>query len=100
MEDLSKEEIIQLLVFYKNKSSELEFSYLMLQLNNKKVLDEKKKEYENALSIKNKENSDLIQNEIDSHNATKTFLKEIIEKKNKELERYKTKNNKVTNKKS
>jgi hypothetical protein len=101
MEDLSKEEVVQLLIFYKNKSVELEFSYLTLQINNKRVLDEKKKEYEDALSIKD----DLIQTEKNSHISTKIFLKEEIQKMKKQLEKYKTtsnkkENNKIANKKS
>jgi hypothetical protein len=101
MKDLSKEEIVELLIFYKNKSTELELSYLVLQLNSKKALDEKKKEYEDALYLKD----DLIQSEKNSHNATKIFLKEEIQKINNQLKKYKTKNNKeknnkVTNKKS
>ena len=95
MEDLTREEIIQLLTFYKNKSSDLEFSYLMLQINNKKLLDENKKEYERLLGMQNKNHMDSIKKEKDSNAETNRFLKKEIEKRDKQIEKYK-----VTSKKS
>ena len=89
MEDLTKDDFVQLLNFYKNKSVELEFSYLMLQINNKKVLDKKEKEYEKLLLIKDKTYNDLIKKEKDSNNETKMFLKKEIEKRDKQIQKYK-----------
>jgi hypothetical protein len=89
VEDLTKDDFVQLLNFYKNKSVELEFSYLMLQINNKKVLDKKEKEYEKLLLIKDKTYNDLIKKEKDSNNETKMFLKKEIEKRDKQIQKYK-----------
>ena len=95
MEDLTKEEILQLLIFYKNKSVELEFSYLVLQINNKKVLDKNEKEYEKLLLIKDKTYNDLIKKEKDSNNETKMFLKKEIEKRDKQIQKYKITGQKI-----
>ena len=89
MEDLTKDDLVQLVSFYKNKSVELEFSYLMLQINNKKVLDKNEKEYEKLLLIKDKTYNDLIKKEKDSNNETKMFLKKEIEKRDKQIQKYK-----------
>jgi len=89
VEDLTKDDLVQLVSFYKNKSVELEFSYLMLQINNKKVLDKNEKEYEKLLLIKDKTYNDLIKKEKDSNNETKMFLKKEIEKRDKQIQKYK-----------
>jgi hypothetical protein len=89
MEDLTREDLVQLLVFYKNKNADLEFSYLTLQINNKKLLDENKKEYEKLIVIKNQTNSDLIKRERDSNSENVKFLKKEIEKRDKQIEKYK-----------
>jgi hypothetical protein len=52
MNDFTKEELIQILNFYKNKSIELEFSFLALQLKNKKDLKEQEINLSNQVMIK------------------------------------------------
>jgi hypothetical protein len=65
MDNLSRGDIVQLLNFYKNKSSDLEFQYLILQINSKKELEEKTKNIENDLnakidSINKKSNEEIL----------------------------------------
>jgi uncharacterized membrane-anchored protein YhcB (DUF1043 family) len=84
MEDLTKEEVIQLIDFYKNKTVELEFSYLMLQINNKREL--KKQKELNDSAYKKLQNTLTEQNEqnVENFNKTIEYLKSEIKKcKNK-----------------
>lgn len=89
MEDLTKEEIIQVVNFYKNKTSELEFSYLMLQINNKRELKKQK-------DISDKMYNDLNTNWHQQNNENIKNFTTKINKLNSELKKYKTKK---TNKK-
>jgi hypothetical protein len=89
MEDLTREDLIQLLVFYKNKNADLEFSYLTLQINNKKLLDENKKEHQKLIGIKDITYRDLIEKEKKSNVENIRALQKEIEKRDKQIEKYK-----------
>jgi hypothetical protein len=67
MNDFTKEELVEILNFYKNKSVELEFSFLSLQLKNKRDLSNKEAELGKSLAIKDgqlKLNSENFEEEI------------------------------------
>ena len=89
MEDLTREDLVQLLVFYKNKNADLEFSYLTLQINNKKLLDENKKEHQKLIGIKDITYRDLIEKEKKSNVENIRALQKEIEKRDKQIEKYK-----------
>ena len=55
MEDLSKDDVVEILTFYKNKLSESEFEYLQLQIKHKIALRKLQKEY--MAEILKKENA-------------------------------------------
>ena len=81
----------QLLQYYKEKTVELELSYLLLQISNKKVLDENKKEYEDLIN-KIKEDSskkfDTFQKTIaDLHFKIETLNKKNLEIKKKSIKK-------------
>ena len=90
MEDLTKEDLKELIIFYKNKSIDLEFSFLVLQLNNKKEL-QKQKEDSNS-RYKKLEDVLTEQNKQNIKNFTKT-----IEDLKLEIEKYKKKQTKTQN---
>ena len=83
MENLSKDEIVQILNFYKNKSVELEFSFLVLQINHRKELA-KQKEI-NDSEYKKLQDTLIEQNEQNIKNFNKKIedLKLQIEKNKK-----------------
>jgi hypothetical protein len=87
MEDLTKEEIVQLLNFYKNKSIDLEFSFLLLQLNSKKEITKKEEEFKKILELKEEQ-----------YNVNLVSFKLLVEKL-KEQNNKKTKTANVKNKK-
>jgi hypothetical protein len=45
VQDLSKDDVVEILVFYKNKLSESEFEYLQLQIKHKIALRKLQEEY-------------------------------------------------------
>jgi hypothetical protein len=92
MKDLSNNDLEQLVLFYKNKSVDLEMSFLLEQIKHNKIIIEKNEEFEKQNKEKiavfkyhEKMNEEKHQLEINS-------LKKEIEKKEKEL--LKLKNNK------
>jgi hypothetical protein len=87
MQDLTKEELIQILNFYKNKSIELEFSFLVLQLNSKKEITKKEEEFKKILELKEEQ-----------YNVNLASFKLLVEKL-KEQNNKKTKTTNVKNKK-
>ena len=81
---------MQIMLFYKNKVSELEFAYLKLQILSKKQLEDQKSLSNDAfynlgtsLKIEHKENVDTLKKEIEKLNAevTKYKAKELKDKK-------------------
>jgi uncharacterized membrane protein len=88
MNDFTKEELVQILNFYKNKSIEFEFSFLALQIKNKKDLAEQEIELSKLVAIKEG------QLRLNSEN----FEKEI-EKLKKENEKLKNPNKVLKNNK-
>jgi vacuolar-type H+-ATPase subunit I/STV1 len=96
MKDLNSDELQQLVLFYKNKCSELEMTYLLEQLNFKKIIIEKGKEKEEE--FKKKFNEQALEFQRWLEDDKKTYKEEInslkkeITKKEKEL--LKLKNNK------
>ena len=93
--EINLEDYKQLLQFYKNKANEGELSYLLLQLNNKKMLDKNKEEYKTFEKAETQKYLNLIEKERNSHKETIDFLKKEIEKLNKQLEKYKKLNKKT-----
>jgi hypothetical protein len=87
MNDFTKEELVQILNFYKNKSIELEFSFLALQLNSKKEITKKEEEFKKILELKEEQ-----------YNVNLTSFKLLVEKLKKENNK-KTKTANVENKK-
>ena len=87
MQDLTKEEIVQLLNFYKNKSIETEFSFLLLQINSKKEITKKEEEFKKILELKEEQ-----------YNVNLASFKLLIEKLKKPNNK-KTKTTNVENKK-
>ncbi len=84
MEDLTKEELVEILTYYKNKTIDLELSYLMLQIKNKRDLKKQK-------DISDKMYNDLNTNWHQQNNENiKNFTKKI-DKLNLELKKYKVK---------
>ncbi len=96
MKNLDSDELQQLVLFYKNKCSELEMTYLLEQLNFKKIIIEKGKEKEEE--FKKKFNQQALEFQRWLEDDKKTYKQEIsslkkeITKKEKEL--LKLKNNK------
>ena len=93
MKDFTVEEITKIVLFYKNKASDLELAYLELQISNAKELQKQKETSDFELMSHRKVL--LEQNQKDVLNFTKQ-----IGKLNSELEKYKTKktNKKITGK--
>jgi hypothetical protein len=87
MNDFTKEELVQILNFYKNKSIELEFSFLALQLNSKKEITKKEEEFKKILELKEEQ-----------YNVNLASFKLLVEKL-KEQNNKKTKTANVKNKK-
>jgi hypothetical protein len=92
MKDLNSNDLQQLVLFYKNKSVELEMSFLLEQIKHNKILIEKDEDFKKQLNEQvaafkyaDKINAEKFELEIKS-------LKKEIEKKDKEL--LKLKNNK------
>jgi hypothetical protein len=84
VEDLTKEELVEILTYYKNKTIDLELSYLMLQIKNKRELKKQK-------DISDKMYNDLNTNWHQQNNENiKNFTKKI-DKLNLELKKYKVK---------
>jgi hypothetical protein len=94
MEDFTREELIQILNFYKNKSVDLELSYLTLQINNNKIINENKAEFEKKIKDRSDVHEKLSKDMVDSHRESVNFLKKEIDKKNKEIEKLKNLKNK------
>ena len=93
MENLTVEDWKQLVIYYKNKVSELEFLSLLAQINNTKSI-ELEKENSNKL-VKEKEamlDYHLLDRDRTWDDKVK-FLENEIDKKNKEIK--KLKNNKI-----
>jgi mevalonate kinase len=84
MKDFTVEELIKIVLFYKNKASDLELAYLELQISNVKEL-QKQKEISDAELISHRK-ALLEQNQKDVLNFTKE-----IGKLNSELKKYKAK---------
>jgi len=84
MKDFTVEELIKIVLFYKNKASDLELAYLELQISNVKEL-QKQKEISDAELISHSRVL-LEQNQKDVLNFTKE-----IGKLNSELKKYKAK---------
>ena len=89
MKDFTVEEISKIVLFYKNKASDLELAYLELQISSAKELEKEKE-------IANKHAFTIREQHVED---AKSFNKKIEELK-KELEKYKTKktNKKITGK--
>jgi len=88
MEDLTLEELIKLVTFYKNKSSDLELEFLKLQidsLKNIKIL--KNKQDEDMLEIKKEQNKLILElnNALDHLKRENSKLK--LEKKVKNIKK-------------
>jgi hypothetical protein len=84
IENFKKEELFEIIQFYKKKSSDIELSYLELQIINKQELDKQKIFYEGEI-----ENWKNILNS--QHKENLTNFKDKIEKLTKELEKLKKK---------
>ena len=85
MQNLSNEDLISLINFYKNKSSDIELEFLKLQIVNKKELT-------NLESRLTKENSDrFIRKEFELNSRIKE-LEDTLLKLNKKNIKNKTKN--------
>jgi hypothetical protein len=88
MQEINREDLLQLVKFYKDKVSELELQYVLLQIDNNKKLNSLKTESENNKQIY--ENS-LIKVKEESLQAVydikekKDRIIEDLKKKNKEL---------------
>jgi hypothetical protein len=72
VENFKKEELFEIIQFYKKKSSDIELSYLELQITNKQELEKQKIFYEgeienwkNILSSQHKENLDNFKNKVE-----------------------------------
>lgn len=81
---------MQIMLFYKNKVSELEFAYLKLQILSKKQLEDQKSLSNDAfynlgtnLKIEHKEEVDTLKKEIEKLNAevAKYKAKDLKDKK-------------------
>jgi hypothetical protein len=93
MEELSKEDLFKILKFYKDKASELEFQYLILQINNSKEVEKLNKEL-----LKNKEFFDQSLLEIKESSLQSVYT--IKEEKDKIIESLKKKNKEFTKNKN
>ena len=103
MSDLEKEDLSQLIKFYKDKSSDLEFQYLILQLQSKKETKKTVDESVKAALVEKSKKHDESLFQIDKLNKTITelnlrhsLLSAKYEKLNKEY--LKLKENKKTKK--
>ncbi len=94
MEDLKNLEIEdwkQLVIFYKNKSVELEFASLITQLNHQKTIKEKNDEHQIEVEKITKHFSDESIEDNSKYELIVDFLKKEIEKKDKEILKLKNK---------
>jgi hypothetical protein len=80
MEDLSKDDIVEILTFYKNKLSESEFQYLQLQIKNKIACRELQKEYTAELLKKENAFGERINNTSLNYQAEIKALTDELEK--------------------
>jgi hypothetical protein len=96
MNDLDIEDLQQLVLFYKNKSVELEMAFLLEQIKCKKIIIEKGKEKEEDFKKKFNEQALKFQGWLEDDKKTYkeeiSSLKKEVTKKEKEL--LKLKNNK------
>jgi hypothetical protein len=93
IEEFSKEDLFKILKFYKDKTSELEFQYLILQINNGKEVEKLNKEL-----LANKEFFDQSILEIKESSLQSVYT--IKEEKDKTIEALKKKNKELTKDKS
>ena len=85
MEDLSKDDVIEILTFYKNKLSESEFQYLQLQIQHKIALKKLQKEYLQELLEKENAFGEKINNTSLNYQAQiKTLTNELEKLKKKQ----------------
>ena len=84
MENLEKEELKQVVNYYKNKISEVELSFLLLQLEMNKKLKEQKDIFTKQTQVTNIQNK----KDIDNFKNTITKLQDEIKKlKNKNIKK-------------
>jgi Asp-tRNA(Asn)/Glu-tRNA(Gln) amidotransferase B subunit len=88
-----------LVLYYKNKTQEQEWSFLLMQINNEKILKQTVDKYKNEIQTREQVLKDKYLELLNSHEKSVNVVNNIINKKNKEIEKLKNKNNKVTNKK-
>jgi hypothetical protein len=82
----------QLVSYYKDKSIDLEFKFLLIQIENNKIVDFEKKRYEEELG-KHKENLRIgNENLINKFNQKITQLEKKLIESEKKLEKLKPKN--------
>lgn len=90
MEDLKKEDYKELVAFYKNKSTELEWALLLQQIK-----------YNNTVKEKDKKTEELLAGQLERiTDGQKDHIEKLTIEKNhlvKELEKYRKKN--INNKK-
>ena len=93
MKDLSLEDLNQLVLFYKNKSVELEWALLLSQLESKNNIKEKIKEHEKEFNEMKTKFKDGLQDATERYNIQVDSLKKEIEKYKKKEIGNKKKNN-------
>jgi hypothetical protein len=99
LENLTLDNWKQLVLYYKNKTQEQEWSFLLMQINNEKILKQTVDKYKNEIQTREQVLKDKYLELLNSHEKSVNVVNNIINKKNKEIEKLKNKNNKVTNKK-
>ena len=90
MEDLTKQDLKELIIFYKNKSVEMEWSFLLQQIKYNNMVKEKDKDKQESMA---EQLENITNGQIDNIKKL-TLEKEYLVK---ELEKYKKR--KVSNKK-
>ncbi len=80
MEDLSKDDVVEILTFYKNKLSESEFQYLQLQIRHKLEYRKLQEEYRKELLKKENVLGERLNNTSLNYQAKIKTLTDELEK--------------------
>jgi hypothetical protein len=80
MESLSKDDVIEILTFYKNKLSESEFQYLQLQIQHKIALRKLQEDYRNEMLEKENVLGERLTNTALNYQAKIKTLTDELEK--------------------
>jgi len=94
VEDLIKEDLKELIIFYKNKSVEMEWLFLLQQIKYNNMVKEKENEKILEIEKLNKHYSDESIADNTKYELIIDFLKKEIEKKDKEILKLKNKKSK------